>query len=134
VNLFFLSLLPNVVAYASYAIMGYAIPFSPMVTSLISIVLFAMATHISTKGATWLGKISECVAYGVFALFAIYVAALLPRWARAMSPRSRLRCTPWRLPSTGRRWGSCADFPARQAGLKPSPRTGTTQRWAEIVY
>jgi amino acid transporter len=74
VNLFFfLSLLPNVVAYASYAIMGYAIPFSPMVTSLISIVLFAMATHISTKGATWLGKISECVAYGVFALFAIYV-------------------------------------------------------------
>lgn len=37
VNLFFfLSLLPNVVAYASYAIMGYAIPFSPMVTSLIS--------------------------------------------------------------------------------------------------
>ena len=53
VNLFFfLSLLPNVVAYASYAIMGYAIPFSPMVTSLISIVLFAMATHISTKGAT----------------------------------------------------------------------------------
>ena len=67
VNLFFfLSLLPNVVAYASYAITGYAIPFSPMVTSLISIVLFAMATHISTKGATWLGKISECVAYGVF--------------------------------------------------------------------
>ena len=78
VNLFFfLSLLPNVVAYASYAITGYAIPFSPMVTSLISIVLFAMATHISTKGATWLGKISECVAYGVFALFAIYVVGAL---------------------------------------------------------
>ena len=78
VNLFFfLSLLPNVVAYASYAIMGYAIPFSPMVTSLISIVLFAMATHISTKGATWLGKISECVAYGFFALFAIYVVGAI---------------------------------------------------------
>lgn len=89
VNLFFfLSLLPNVVAYASYAIMGYAIPFSPMVTSLISIVLFAMATHISTKGATWLGKISECVAYGVFALFAIYVVGAFTALGASRNPRA----------------------------------------------
>ncbi|WP_159654141.1 amino acid permease [Vibrio atypicus] len=74
VNLFwFVSLLPNVIAYASYAMLGYEYAFSPMVTSAISIILFAAATHISTKGATWLGKISEIVAYGVFALFAIYV-------------------------------------------------------------
>ncbi|NOH79112.1 amino acid permease [Vibrio sp. RE86] len=74
VNLFwFVSLLPNVIAYASYAMLGYEYAFSPMVTSAISIVLFAAATHISTKGATWLGKISEIVAYGVFALFFIYV-------------------------------------------------------------
>lgn len=74
VNLFwFVSLLPNVIAYASYAMLGYEYSFSPMVTSVISIVLFAAATHISTKGASWLGKIAEIVAYGVFALFAIYV-------------------------------------------------------------
>ena len=78
VNLFwFVSLLPNVIAYASYAMLGYEYTFSPMVTSIISIVLFAAATHISTKGASWLGKISEIVAYGVFALFAIYVLGAL---------------------------------------------------------
>lgn len=74
VNLFwFVSLLPNVIAYASYAMLGYEYAFSPMVTSIISIVLFAAATHISTKGASWLGKIAEIVAYGIFALFGIYV-------------------------------------------------------------
>ncbi|PQJ57137.1 amino acid permease [Vibrio splendidus] len=78
VNLFwFVSLLPNVIAYASYAMLGYEYAFSPLVTSVISIVLFAAATHISTKGANWLGKISEIVAYGVFALFAIYVIGAL---------------------------------------------------------
>lgn len=78
VNLFwFISLLPNVIAYASYAMLGYEYAFSPMVTSMISIVLFAAATHISTKGASWLGKISEIVAYGVFALFAVYVIGAL---------------------------------------------------------
>ncbi len=57
--------------------LGYEYSFSPMVTSIISIVLFAAATHISTKGASWLGKISEMVAYGVFALFGIYVIGAL---------------------------------------------------------
>ena len=78
VNLFwFISLLPNVIAYASYAMLGYEFAFSPIVTSIISIVLFAAATHISTKGASWLGKIAELVAYGVFALFAVYVIGAL---------------------------------------------------------
>ncbi|NOH92192.1 amino acid permease [Vibrio sp. AIC-3] len=78
VNLFwFVSLLPNVIAYASYAMLGYEYAFSPVVTSAISIALFAAATHISTKGASWLGKIAEIVAYGVFALFAIYVIGAL---------------------------------------------------------
>lgn len=78
VNLFwFVSLLPNVISYASYAMLGYEYAFSPLVTSAISIALFAAATHISTKGATWLGRISELVAYGVFALFAIYILGAL---------------------------------------------------------
>ena len=78
VNLFwFVSLLPNVIAYASYAIMGRESAFSPVMVSIISIVLFAATTHISTKGASWLGKIAEVVAYGVFALFAIYVLGAL---------------------------------------------------------
>ncbi|MCZ8485860.1 hypothetical protein O9993_10145 [Vibrio lentus] len=54
----FVSLLPNVI-YASYAMLGYEYAFSPIVTSAISIGSFAAATHISTKGASWLGKIAE---------------------------------------------------------------------------
>lgn len=78
VNLFwFVSLLPNVISYASYAMLGYEYAFSPIVTSAISIVLFALATHISTKGASWLGKISELVTYGVLALFSIYIIGAL---------------------------------------------------------
>lgn len=78
VNLFwFVSLLPNVISYASYAMLGYEFTFTPFVTSIISIVLFALATHISTKGASWLGKIAEIVAYGVFALFFVYVVGAL---------------------------------------------------------
>ena len=53
-------------------------------TSLISIVLFAMATHISTK-ATWPGKISECVSTACSLCSAIYaVGALtaLGSWSR----------------------------------------------------
>jgi hypothetical protein len=124
VNLFFfLSLLPNVVAYASYAIMGYAIPFSPMVTSLISIVLFAMATHISTKGATWLGKISECVAYGVFALFAIYVVGAFTALGAGHVPAQPITLHAM-APTIN--WATlgimCWIFQAA-GGLKPSPRT-----------
>lgn len=78
VNLFwFVSLLPNVIAYASYAMLGYEYTFPPIIVSIISIVLFAITTHISTKGASWLGKISEFVAYGVFLLFGIYVLGAL---------------------------------------------------------
>ena len=73
----FVSLLPNIIAFASYAMLGYEYTFSPVLTSLIAIVLFAITTYISTKGAPWLGKISGIVASGVLALFGIYVIGAL---------------------------------------------------------
>lgn len=73
----FVSLLPNIIAFASYAMLGYEYAFSPILTSIISIVLFAATTYISTKGAPWLGKISGIVASGVLVLFAIYVIGAL---------------------------------------------------------
>lgn len=130
----FLSLLPNVVAYASYAITGYAIPFSPMVTSLISIVLFAMATHISTKGATWLGKISECVAYGVFALFAIYVVGALTALGSGHVPAQPITPRRWSRPSTGRRSVSCAGFSSRGRRGNRCRLPQRHQGRAEILY
>ncbi len=52
VNLFFFtSLLPRVIAYASYAFLGYEYIFTPTTTTILSIGLFAFATYVSTNGA-----------------------------------------------------------------------------------
>lgn len=60
VNLFFFtSLLPKVIAYASYAFLGYNYVFTPMTTTIISIVLFAISTHISNSGAKLLGPMTS---------------------------------------------------------------------------
>lgn len=74
VNLFwFTSLLPNVIAFASYAMLGYEQVFSPLTTAIISTALFAMATFVSTRGASWLGKITSVVASMVVGLMLIYI-------------------------------------------------------------
>ncbi|AGH80903.1 oxidoreductase [Psychromonas sp. CNPT3] len=58
VNLFFFtSLLPKVIAYASYAFLGYEYMFTPFTTAVFSTVLFAIATYVSTNGAKLLGPI-----------------------------------------------------------------------------
>ena len=74
VNLFwFTSLLPNVIAFASYAMLGYEQVFSPLTTALISTALFALATFVSTHGASWLGKITSVVASMGVGLMLIYI-------------------------------------------------------------
>lgn len=60
VNLFFFtSLLPRVIAYASYAFLGYEYVFTPLATTALSMVLFALATYVSTNGARMLGPITS---------------------------------------------------------------------------
>ncbi|WP_305418413.1 amino acid permease [Photobacterium leiognathi] len=60
VNLFFFtSLLPRVIAYASYAFLGYEYIFTPTTTTILSIGLFAFATYVSTNGAKMLGPITS---------------------------------------------------------------------------
>lgn len=60
VNLFFFtSLLPRVIAYASYAFLGYEHIFTPTTTTILSIGLFAFATYVSTNGAKMLGPITS---------------------------------------------------------------------------
>ncbi|PSV48152.1 amino acid permease [Photobacterium indicum] len=60
VNLFFFtSLLPRVIAYASYAFLGYEYVFTPMTTAVLSTLLFAVATYVSTNGAKMLGPITS---------------------------------------------------------------------------
>lgn len=60
VNLFFFtSLLPRVIAYASYAFLGYEYIFTPLATTGLSMILFAFATYVSTNGAKMLGPITS---------------------------------------------------------------------------
>ncbi len=60
VNLFFFtSLLPRVIAYASYAFLGYEYILTPFATTALSMLLFAFATFVSTKGAKMLGPITS---------------------------------------------------------------------------
>ena len=60
VNLFFFtSLLPRIIAYASYAFLGFEYIFTPMTTAILSTILFAVATHISNNGAKLLGPITS---------------------------------------------------------------------------
>lgn len=60
VNLFFFtSLLPRVIAYASYAFLGYEYILTPVATTALSMVLFAFATYVSTNGARMLGPITS---------------------------------------------------------------------------
>ncbi|EGA68191.1 putative oxidoreductase [Vibrio sinaloensis DSM 21326] len=60
VNLFFFtSLLPRVIAYASYAFLGYEYILTPFATTALSMILFAFATYVSTNGAKMLGPITS---------------------------------------------------------------------------
>ena len=60
VNLFFFtSLLPRIIAYASYAFLGFEYILTPMTTAILSTILFAVATHISNNGAKLLGPITS---------------------------------------------------------------------------
>ncbi|MGL5185340.1 MAG: amino acid permease, partial [Plesiomonas shigelloides] len=60
VNLFFFtSLLPRVIAYASYAFLGYEYILTPLATTGLSMILFAFATYVSTNGAKMLGPITS---------------------------------------------------------------------------
>lgn len=63
VNLFyFTSLVPNTLIYASYTILGRNVfdgENMTLVISLISIVVFWVATYISIKGVEWLSKITD---------------------------------------------------------------------------
>ncbi|EEH63887.1 amino acid permease [Gleimia coleocanis DSM 15436] len=60
VNLFyFASLLPIVLVYASYAFYGEEVQMSQWAITIISLTIFALATFVSTKGAAWIGKVTN---------------------------------------------------------------------------
>ncbi len=74
VNLFFFtSLLPRVIAYASYAFLGYEYILTPLTTTALSMILFAFATYVSTNGAKMLGPITSVTSSVMLLLTMSYI-------------------------------------------------------------
>ncbi|WP_328631401.1 amino acid permease [Streptomyces sp. NBC_00356] len=60
VNLFyFISLLPIVLVYAGYMILGHEWAIQPWLIAVLSVVIFFIATYVSTKGARWIGSVTS---------------------------------------------------------------------------
>lgn len=74
VNLFFFaSVLPNVIIYASYVFFGANVELSQLWITIIEIVVFAIATWVSTKGAKWIGSISSFGSTAALGLTAVFI-------------------------------------------------------------
>lgn len=74
VNLFFfVSVLPNVIIYASYVFFGANAELSQLWITIIEIVVFAIATWVSTKGAKWIGSISSFGSTAALGLTAVFI-------------------------------------------------------------
>ncbi|MCD4549767.1 MULTISPECIES: amino acid permease [unclassified Schaalia] len=107
VNLFyFASLLPIVLVYASYAFWGEEKVLSQTAITVISIAIFALATWVSTKGASWIGSVTNVGATLMMAMSLAFVILTLsalmgglepatPITLEAMSPDTTSFATMW---------------------------------------
>lgn len=87
VNLFFFaSLLPLVLVFTSYLVTGDEQTMSPWAITGLSIVIFAVATWVSTKGAKWIGTITSVGATAVLVLTAVFVVMSLIALAGGVEP------------------------------------------------
>ncbi|QJC22112.1 amino acid permease [Arcanobacterium buesumense] len=87
VNLFyFVSLLPIVLVYASYTFFGQEKVFSQTAIALISISIFIVATWISTKGASWIGKITNIGATMMMVMSLAFVILAVGALAGGLEP------------------------------------------------
>ncbi|HSO69719.1 MAG TPA: amino acid permease [Arachnia sp.] len=98
VNLFyFASLLPLILVFASYLIYGEEKHLSQLWITVLSILIFAVATWVSTKGAKWIGSITSIGATLVLMLTATFIAlslASLLGGGEPASPITRGAMTP----------------------------------------
>ncbi|OEZ99947.1 amino acid permease [Duganella sp. HH101] len=87
VNLFyFTSVLPNILVYSSYAWLGYEYQFSSLTTVVLSILLFAFATWVSTKGAAWVGRVTSIGSSLVLVMAFGFVGLSLADWIGGVAP------------------------------------------------
>ncbi len=79
VNLFyFTSLLPTIIINFSWTVLGYEYVLTPMVSAIISILIFAVATYMSTKGAKSIGKVTSVASSTILILtFMFFVGSII---------------------------------------------------------
>ncbi|WP_276782664.1 amino acid permease [Actinomyces gerencseriae] len=91
VNLFFFaSLLPLVLVFTSYLVTGDEQTMSPWAITGLSIAIFAVATWVSTKGATWIGTITSIGATAVLVLTGVFVVMSLAALAGGVEPATAI--------------------------------------------
>lgn len=112
VNLFyFASLLPLILVFASYLFYGEEKQLSQLWITLLSIIIFAIATWVSTKGAKWIGSVTSIGATLVLLLTGAFIllslAGLLggvepatPITGAAMTPDFSTFATAWAFMGT----------------------------------
>lgn len=107
VNLFyFASLLPLVMTYGSYAFFGKEMMMSQTAITIVSIIIFAVATWVSTKGAKWIGSVTSigatlmilmAFAFIIFSVVALVggVEPATPISIEAMTPKITSLASMW---------------------------------------
>lgn len=87
VNLFyFTSLLPTIIVNLSWIVLGYEYEITPILSALISIAIFAVATHISTKGAKSIGRITSVASTTIMILTFVFLIGSIVALGQGVAP------------------------------------------------
>lgn len=87
VNLFyFASLLPLVLVFASYTFFGENRTLSQVWVTVLSLVIFAIATWVSTRGASWIGSITTIGSTLVTLLALVFIGMSIAALAGGTEP------------------------------------------------
>ncbi|MFE6970294.1 amino acid permease [Isoptericola sp. NPDC057653] len=103
VNLFyFISLLPIVLVYAGYMILGSEWAIQPWLIAVLSVVIFLVATWVSTKGARWIGSVTSFGSTLMLVMALLFVVAGVGALLGGITPANDLSPGAMRLdPGSG---------------------------------
>jgi amino acid transporter len=91
VNLFyFISLLPLILVYAGYMITGEGVEIQPWVIATLSIVIFFIATWVSTRGARWIGTVTSFGSTLMMAMAVVFIVAAVAALFGGIAPANDL--------------------------------------------
>ncbi|MDF2847796.1 MAG: hypothetical protein K0R97_1778 [Oerskovia sp.] len=103
VNLFyFISLLPLVLVYAVYMILGRGVQVESWAIAVFSITLFFLATWVSTRGAKWIGKVTSFGATLMLGMALVFIVGAVVALLGGITPANDLSIAGMRLdPGSG---------------------------------